>query len=181
MEKPPFELEAGHGSDWVRISNPKFKKKINISISQLEESNFKIKFLLVLTPIGVMGIKQNVYQNWWDDLFSNLWKELIKESEKSKHEFQKKKEQESKKLEEESINKLKKMIKVSDRLNLEMIRKALRLEEITFLDKIFDWAEEFGFRIDGDYLIIKKERVLDFIDLLDKQFASWEKGKEKIE
>lgn len=99
MENPPFELEARHGSDWVKISNTKFKKKINISISQLEESKFKIKFILVLTPIGVMGIKQNVYQKWWDELFSNLWKELAEESENSKQEFQKKKEQESKKLE----------------------------------------------------------------------------------
>ncbi len=51
----------------------------------------------------------------------------------------------------------------------------------TFNDIIFDWAEKFGFTIDGDYVVINKDSVSDFIDSLDKQFIKWEKiEKDKI-
>lgn len=50
----------------------------------------------------------------------------------------------------------------------------------SFLKKIFDWADSFGFRIDGDYLIIKQDTVSDFIEALDKEFLLWEKRREKI-
>lgn len=61
------------------------------------------------------------------------------------------------------------------------MQNVLHIDKKTFDNKIFIWAREFGFIIDGDYLIINKETVSDFIDALDKQFAIWEKGKEKIE
>lgn len=72
------------------------------------------------------------------------------------------------------MNKLNKMMQVSSRLRLDMMRKSLEMDEKTFLDKIYDWAAEFGFTIDGDYLIINKNTVSDFIAALDQQFASWE-------
>ena len=63
-----------------------------------------------------------------------------------------------------------------------MMRESLNLDKKTFLDKIYDWAEEFGFRIDGDFLKINQDTVSDFIDALDKQFSSWEKmEKEKTD
>ena len=82
--------------------------------------------------------------------------------------------EERKKLKTETIEKIKKMVKVSDRLRLSMMRKALNIDEDVFMDKIFDWAVEYGFRIDGDFLNINQDTVSDFIDALDKQFSSWE-------
>jgi len=38
---------------------------------------------------------------------------------------------------------------------------------------IFKWAEEFSFTIDGDYLVINKETVSDFIDALDDEYKKW--------
>ena len=61
------------------------------------------------------------------------------------------------------------------------MQNVLDMEKKTFDNKIFEWAREFDFIIDGDNLVINKDTVSDFIDALDKQFASWEKGKEKIE
>ena len=66
------------------------------------------------------------------------------------------------------------MVNVSDRLSLDMMRRALKIKEETFLDNIFKWAAEFGFRIDGEYLVINKDTVEEFIDVLDKQFTQWE-------
>ncbi len=85
-----------------------------------------------------------------------------------------------KEIKKADIEKIKKTIKVSDRLRMSMMRKALNLDESLFLDKIFDWADSFGFRIDGDYLIIKQDTVSDFIEALDKEFLLWEKRREKI-
>ncbi len=58
---------------------------------------------------------------------------------------------------------------------LEMMRKSLKMDEEQFLDKIYDWAEEFNFRIKGDTLIINRETINDFIDALDGHFKMWEK------
>jgi len=81
----------------------------------------------------------------------------------------------------EIFEKIKEMMEVSTRINLDRMQNVLNLDKKTFDNKIFEWARDFNFTIDGDNLIINKATVSDFIDALDKQFASWEKGKEKIE
>jgi len=84
-------------------------------------------------------------------------------------------------IEEETIKKLNTLIEKSNKVNLNQIKDTLEMDTHTFNNKIIDWADEFNFIIDGDYLVINKDTVSDFIDALDKQFASWEKGKEKLE
>lgn len=87
----------------------------------------------------------------------------------------------SEKLEKDLIEKIKKIIKVSTRFRLDMMRDILGIDEIIFNDKILNWARDFNFKIDGDYLIINKDTALDFINELEKQFKMWEKPeKEKI-
>ncbi|MHA1235513.1 MAG: hypothetical protein ACTSQL_10565, partial [Promethearchaeota archaeon] len=73
------------------------------------------------------------------------------------------------------IEKIRKVMSVSTRLKMELFRNYLKMDEKLFNDKIFDWAEQFGFTIDGDYLNIRKEKVSDFIDELEKQFEGWRK------
>ena len=62
---------------------------------------------------------------------------------------------------------------------MDQMRNALKMEKAVFDEKIFDWADEFGFRIDGDLIKIQSESVDQFIDMLDSQFKSWE-SKERI-
>lgn len=56
-----------------------------------------------------------------------------------------------------------------------MMKKALKIDDDAFIDKIFDWEEVFGFIIDGDFLKINQNTVSDFNDALDKQVSSWKK------
>lgn len=56
--------------------------------------------------------------------------------------------------EKQPPKKLRKILSVSERVKLEMVRQALGLDQRTFSKKIFDWAEEFGFKIDGEYLTL---------------------------
>ncbi len=72
----------------------------------------------------------------------------------------------------EILNKMIKFVSVSDRLNLQMMRGILQMEQSEFNDKILDWSVEFDFSIDGDNLIINdKEKISDFIDYLKNEFT----------
>lgn len=87
----------------------------------------------------------------------------------------------SEKLERDFIEKIKKIIKVSTRFRLDMMRDILGIDEIIFNDKLLNWARDFNFKIEGDYLIINKDTALDFINMLERHFKMWEKPeKEKI-
>ena len=68
--------------------------------------------------------------------------------------------------EEQRITQLKSMFEVSNKVRLEMVRIALNMDEKTFDTKIFDWAKKFKFIIDGDYLIVNRDTIAEFIDNL---------------
>ena len=77
------------------------------------------------------------------------------------------------KTEQASIDKLKRLVKVSDKIQIERMQKILNINEAAFNKYILDWAENFDLRIDGEYVVINKETVDDFISMLDKQFQTW--------
>ncbi len=52
-------------------------------------------------------------------------------------------------------------------------QRVLGLDADTFSNKIFDWAAEFGFKIDGDFVVIEGGDVTGFISKLDAEFADW--------
>ncbi len=72
-----------------------------------------------------------------------------------------------------TLDKLKKILKVSKSIKMEQMRGILRMDKEAFDDKIIDWAAEFGFEIDREYVNINKSTVDDFIDELDSQFEAW--------
>jgi len=71
--------------------------------------------------------------------------------------------------------KIKTMLEVSKRISLDRMQDVLEMEKKTFNKRIFDLAKQYGFTIDGDYLIVNKETVSDFVDSLEKMFKEWEK------
>ncbi len=75
----------------------------------------------------------------------------------------------------EKIKKIEEIMIESDSLSLDTLRDTLKMDAHTFSNKILDWAIEYGFEIDGDYLITNKNTLSDFIDELDKYFTLWKK------
>ena len=69
-------------------------------------------------------------------------------------------------LEKKRIDKIKEMLDVSLKIRLDLMREALEMDEKTFSTKIFAWAHQFNFIIDGDYLIVNPESISEFIDNL---------------
>lgn len=66
--------------------------------------------------------------------------------------------------EKEKIDGIKSMIQVSNKLRLDMIKTALDMDDKLFTDKIIQWAKEFNFIIEGDYLIINQNTITDFLN-----------------
>jgi len=66
--------------------------------------------------------------------------------------------------EKEKIDRIKSMIQVSNKLRLDMIRTALDMDEKLFTEKVFQWAKQFNFLIDGDYLIINQDTATEFLN-----------------
>jgi small GTP-binding protein len=82
---------------------------------------------------------------------------------------------------DERTKKIERMLQVSNRIKLEMMRTALNMDKKAFYEKIFEWAGEFSFTIDDDILIVDKDIVSDYITKLDMMFKTWEKsGTEKL-
>lgn len=82
------------------------------------------------------------------------------------------------KLDREDIEKVKKIKNIlieADSIQLDTLRNALKMDVHNFNNKILDWSIDYGFEIDGDYLITNKNTVSAFIDELDKYFSSWDK------
>lgn len=76
--------------------------------------------------------------------------------------------------EKEILKRIKKMMEVSTRIKLDVMRDALDMNTKVFNSRIFDWAEKFNFKINGDFVIIEQADIDGFVADLDKQFEIWE-------
>ncbi|HDZ18536.1 hypothetical protein LCGC14_0856230 [marine sediment metagenome] len=144
-------------------------------VNSFDEFKFQVRKYLNNLPADA----QSIIISFIDSLPAG-----IKETEKSAKEDNRIKMEEQKnelfmELEKESLEKLKKMVKVSTKINLDRMQNALKLESEIFDNIIFDWADEFGFTIDGDYLVLNMDTVSDFINSLDKKFEEWENFEKK--
>ncbi|MHA1371313.1 MAG: leucine-rich repeat domain-containing protein [Promethearchaeota archaeon] len=69
------------------------------------------------------------------------------------------------------IEKLKKLIKVSQRIKISKVVEYLGISEVKFLSIISDLGDEMPIKIDDDYLVV--EDFNNFADFLDEQFDTW--------
>ncbi len=72
------------------------------------------------------------------------------------------------------LERLRDIIQVSKRLKVKQLAIALGMSESSLLQKLFQWAKEFGFTIDNDVVEFTKGRTEAFITSLEKEFATWE-------
>ncbi|MBA7514826.1 hypothetical protein ES705_06861 [subsurface metagenome] len=69
--------------------------------------------------------------------------------------------------------KVKEIVKNTSKVKLNLIRKVLRMEKKKYLKEIVAWSEEYGYTVEGDYLLIPDNEIPNFIESLmqDKPFA----------
>ena len=79
--------------------------------------------------------------------------------------------------------KIKEIITKSKKVELNLIRKVLRMDKKSYSEKMIPWAKDHEYSIEGKYLVIPDGKVSNFIELLmlDKPFkeSSLEKKIEK--
>ncbi|MFX0075629.1 MAG: hypothetical protein ACFE96_09315, partial [Candidatus Hermodarchaeota archaeon] len=71
--------------------------------------------------------------------------------------------------EKEKIDRIKSMIQVSSKLRLDMMRTALEMDEKLFTEKVFQWAGQFNFIIEGDYLLVNQDTATAFLNDLSTE------------
>jgi len=80
------------------------------------------------------------------------------------------------------VDRLKNVVNVSNKIQLDMLQNILKIPEENrkyFDIKIFEWANKFGFTIDGDHLSFETDSMLEFIKMLKQKFEEWE-NREKL-
>ncbi len=77
------------------------------------------------------------------------------------------------------LDEIKEIAKVSNKVELELIRKALGMDKQRFSLNFPKLAEDFGMVIEKNHLIVPKEKYNDFLDGLDKKFKKNEKNIEE--
>ena len=71
------------------------------------------------------------------------------------------------------VEKLKKLVKVSEKLKISQMAQILNLKEAELYDRIVDWAADFGFTIDEDVVKFSAGRKEDFNAAIDSAFSEW--------
>jgi exosortase/archaeosortase family protein len=66
--------------------------------------------------------------------------------------------------------KLKQIAEKNEKVELEMIRKALGFNKKTFLSKFSELAQKYDLEIEGEYLLIPREKYSSFLDGLENKF-----------
>lgn len=73
--------------------------------------------------------------------------------------------------ENEAIEQLKSLMRVSKRVRITDIQDILEKNRKELLPMLVDWAEDYGLEIDGDYLILNKDCLSDFLNDIDNLVA----------
>ncbi len=63
-------------------------------------------------------------------------------------------------------SKVKELVSTSNKVDLKLMSKILRINKKNFHKEIRDWAEKFGYEIENKNIIIPDAKVSEFIDLL---------------
>lgn len=88
-------------------------------------------------------------------------------------------------VESSRMDKLKKLVKISEKLKISQLSQILGMDQTALYDRIIDWAAEYGFIIDEDIVRFDSGRKDDFIAAMDSEFSNWgkriETKEEKLE
>lgn len=71
------------------------------------------------------------------------------------------------------LEKLAKIMRVAERIEIPRVATILGMDEQVIWERIIDWADEFGFKIDGNFMVIEQESTDAFIHALEQEFTSW--------
>ena len=69
---------------------------------------------------------------------------------------------------QENLETLKSLLEVSKRIRLDMIQNLLQVDNNILYKILIEWGKKYQCEIDGDFLIINKDKLTDLIEFLDE-------------
>jgi exosortase/archaeosortase family protein len=69
--------------------------------------------------------------------------------------------------------KVKEIVKNTNKVELNLMRKVLRMDKKNYRKEVIIWSNEYGYTVEGDYLLVPDNEISKFVELLmqDKPFA----------
>jgi len=78
-------------------------------------------------------------------------------------------------------DRLKRIMRVTEKIDLELMREMLEMDKNTFEKKIINYTRKFGMRVQGTNLLINKDELDDFLNSLDEYYRNWDEREKKAE
>ena len=69
-------------------------------------------------------------------------------------------------LREKNIEKLGNLLKMSDKVNIQMIQEILDISKAKLIDTILELGKKFQFKLDGDFLIVNSDNLESALEYL---------------
>ncbi|MFX0046749.1 MAG: hypothetical protein ACFE8G_01140 [Candidatus Hermodarchaeota archaeon] len=69
--------------------------------------------------------------------------------------------------------KIERIMRVSNSIDLDLMREVLGMDENTFQERIIAYTQKYDMRIEGNNLIINKDTLDDFLNSLDEKYKEW--------
>lgn len=71
-------------------------------------------------------------------------------------------------------DKLKRIMKVSNKIRLDILRDLLEMDQNTFDNKLINLLKQFGTKVEGNYIIVNKDTLLELFKELDEKREGWD-------
>jgi len=71
-------------------------------------------------------------------------------------------------------DKLKRIMKVSNKIRLDMLRDLLEMDQNTFDNKLITYMKQFGTKVEGNYIIVNKDTLSELLNDLDERREGWD-------
>jgi hypothetical protein len=147
---------------------------------------FVFCIVMACGPCIGMGISQTVYMKKYAAEITAKRQQAMGAEQERQHQLdlQRQAEAEQKRqldqqknamMETTRMDKLKKLVKVSEKLKISQMAQILAMDETTLYDRIVDWADKYGFTLDEDVVKFGGGRKDEFIAALDGAFQGWDK------
>ena len=71
-------------------------------------------------------------------------------------------------------DKLKRIMQVSNKIRLDMLRDLLEMDQNTFDNKLIAYMKQFGTKVEGNYIIVNKDTLAELLSDLDEKREGWD-------
>ncbi|TFF90057.1 MAG: hypothetical protein EU548_04930 [Promethearchaeota archaeon] len=69
--------------------------------------------------------------------------------------------------------------KLKEILGVNLLFEQYEISDALFDQKLYEWAKEYNFKFEKDYILFDKDEILNFINMLENKYRDWENSLKK--